>query len=83
MFNEDAINKVNELFQERVHSPDEGKCNQKELREQRKAQRTPEQQQAAEERGAKMRGRNTVSSAVRSEAAKRAAETRKRCRGVS
>lgn len=81
MFSEEAIDKVNLLFQERVHSPDEGKCGQKKLREQRKSEQTPAQQQAAQERGAKMRGRDTVPSGVRSEAARKAAETRKRCKG--
>jgi len=81
MFSEDSIQKVNLMFEERVHSPDAGQCNQKQRREQRRAEQTPEQRQAAQERGARMRGRDNVSSAVRSEAAKKAAETRKRCKG--
>lgn len=80
-FSQDSLDKARWLFQE-GHTPDEGKCNQKRLREQRRNQMSPEQRQAAQERGQNQRGRDNVPSATRSEAAKRAAETRKRCKGA-
>lgn len=58
-----------------------GQCGQKKLREQDKTQRTPAQQAADQQRAANQRGKNTISSSVRSEAAVKAAETRKRCKG--
>jgi hypothetical protein len=58
-----------------------GQCGQKQLREQMKGDRTPEEQAGDQKRGQALRGRNTISSSVRSEAAKKAAETRRRCRG--
>jgi hypothetical protein len=58
-----------------------GQCGQKKLREQDKTQRTPAQQAADQQRAANQRGKNTIGSAVRSEAAKKAAETRARCKG--
>jgi hypothetical protein len=58
-----------------------GQCGQKKLREQDKTQRTPAQQAADQQRAAAQRGKNTINTAVRSEAAKKAAETRQRCKG--
>jgi hypothetical protein len=58
-----------------------GQCGQKKLREQDKTQRTPAQEAADQQRAAQQRGKNTISSSVRSEAAAKAAETRKRCKG--
>lgn len=56
-----------------------GQCNQKEKRQRRVEQQTPEQQKAAEERGQALRNRDTVSEATRQAAGQKAAETRRRC----
>lgn len=58
-----------------------GECNQKEKRQHRVEQQTPEQQKAAEERGQTLRNRDTVSEATRQAAGQKAAETRRRCAG--
>ena len=58
-----------------------GKCGQKALREQMKRQRTPAEEEGDRKRAQAQRGRNNISSSVRSEAAKKAAETRSRCKG--
>lgn len=60
-----------------------GQCGQKQLREQNKGQRTPAQQAGDQARAAKLRGRSRMSGSTRSEAAKKAAETRKQCTGRS
>jgi hypothetical protein len=69
------------LYAEGQRNPYEGQCGQKKLREQAKQPRTPAQEQADRDRAQAQRGRSNVSSAVRSEAAKKAAETRKKCKG--
>ena len=79
-FSNEALEAVQEMFAER-ENPYLGTCNQKKLREQDKTQRTPAQQAADQQRAAAQRGKNATSSAVRSEAAKKAAETRSRCKG--
>ena len=71
----------NLLYAEGQRNPYEGQCGQKKLREQAKQPRTPLQEQADRDRAQAQRGRSNVSSAVRSEAAKKAAETRKKCKG--
>jgi hypothetical protein len=58
-----------------------GECGQKAKREAAKQPRTPAQAQADQARSQALRGATQQSSAVRSEAAKKAAETRKKCRG--
>ena len=59
-----------------------GKCNQKQLREQNKQPRTPAQQQADQARSQALQGRPAaVQGGSRSEAAKKAAVTRQRCKG--
>lgn len=58
-----------------------GQCNQKEKRQRRVEQQTPEQQKAAEERGQALRNRNTIPEATRQAAGQKAAETRRRCSG--
>ena len=81
-FSQTSIDLVNEmLFAENQPNPYQGKCGQKKLREQQKQPRTPLQEQADKNRAQQQSGRDTISSAVRSEAAKKAAETRKRCKG--
>jgi len=59
-----------------------GECGQKEKREARKGERTPEQQKADDQRSSKARGKDAVPSSARSEGAKKAAETRRRCSGL-
>jgi hypothetical protein len=58
-----------------------GECGQKKKREAMKQPRTPAQQEADRARSQAQRGRTQQSSSARSEAAKKAAETRKRCKG--
>lgn len=59
-----------------------GQCNQKEKREHRVEQQSPEQQKAAEVRGQALRNRDTIPEATRQEAAQKAAQTRKRCQAA-
>jgi hypothetical protein len=66
------------LYVEGRQNPLEGQCNQKQKRERNK-QRTPAQMEADQQKTQQQRGQNNVSSSVRSDAAKRAAETRKNC----
>jgi hypothetical protein len=66
------------LYAESRENPLEGQCNQKQKRKNNK-QRTPEQMEADQQKAQQQRGQNNVSSSVRSDAAKRAAETRKNC----
>jgi hypothetical protein len=81
-FSQISIDLVNEmLYAEGQPNPYEGKCGQKKLQEQQKKPRTPAQEQADKARAQQQTGRNSISSAVRSQAAKKAAETRKRCKG--
>jgi hypothetical protein len=61
-----------------------GQCNQKRLREQNKSQRTPEQEAADQSRSQALKGKPAATrGGARSEAAKKAAETRRKCRGGS
>jgi hypothetical protein len=81
-FSKASIDIVNEmLYAENQVNPYEGKCGQKQLREQAQKPRTPAQQEADRQRAQAARGRSTVSRSTRSEAAKKAAETRRRCKG--
>jgi hypothetical protein len=80
-FSDEALAQVEAMFAEGQISPLSGECNQKAKREQAKQPRTAAQAQADKTRAQTNRGRDTVSSGVRSEAARRAAETRKRCKG--
>jgi hypothetical protein len=81
-FSQPSIDFVNELlYAEGQINPYEGKCNQKQLREQAQKPRTPAQQEADRQRAQAARGRQNVSTSSRSEAAKKAAETRRRCKG--
>jgi hypothetical protein len=59
-----------------------GKCGQKKLREQRKSSRTPAQLDADEARSQALQGKPAATQgAARSEAAKKGAETRSKCKG--
>ena len=69
------------LYAEGQTNPLEGECNQKAKRKQMKQARTPAQQEADRLRSQSNRGQNTVPSATRSEAAKKAAATRAKCKG--
>ncbi len=81
-FTTEALQAVeNLLYAEGQRNPYEGQCGQKKLREQAKEPRTPAQQQADQQRSQAQRGKSRMSSSTRSEAAKKAAETRKRCKG--
>ena len=81
-FTPESLDLVNQmLYAEGWENPYEGKCGQKQLREQARKPRTPAQEQADKTRAQVQRGKSNVSSAVRSEAAKKAAETRKKCKG--
>ena len=70
------------LYAEGQPNPLEGQCNQKQKREGNK-QRTPAQREADQQRAQQRKGQDTVPSGVRSVAAKRAAETRKKCKNSS
>lgn len=67
-------------FEEPKQDPLTGQCKQREKREQRQQQRTPDQQQADKERASEMTGKPVAPNADREAAAKKAAETRKRCK---
>jgi hypothetical protein len=81
-FSNESIELVNQLlYAEGQVSPLEGECGQKAKREAAKQPRTPAQQEGDRARSLAQRGATRQSSATRSEAAKKAAETRKRCKG--
>ena len=80
-FSQEALAQIDAIFAENQENKLLGECNQKAKREQSKQARTPAQTEADKTRAQANRGRDTVSSGVRSEAARRAAETRKRCKG--
>lgn len=68
------------LFAEGQVNPLAGECNQREKRKTQAKPRTPAQEAADRARSQTQRGKSTQSSSVRSEAAKKAAETRSRCK---
>lgn len=81
-FTPESLSEVSSLlYAEGQQNPLEGQCGQKRKREQQKQQRTPAQQEADRERAQVNRGQDNIPSATRSEAAKKAAETRRRCKG--
>lgn len=82
-FTQESLDTINSmLFAEGQVNPYEGKCNQRQLRQQNKQQRTPEQQAADQKRSqSAQQSMASRPSAVRSEAAKKAAQTRKMCQG--
>ena len=80
-FTKDALEAVETLlYAEQRENPYLGACGQKKLREQNKQPRTPLEEQADQARAQALRGRS-ASGANRSEAAKKAAETRRQCKG--
>ena len=80
-FTKDALESVETLlYAEQWKNPLEGTCGQKKAREANKTQRTPEQLQADQARSQALRGRS-AGGANRSEAAKKAAQTRRQCKG--
>jgi hypothetical protein len=82
-FTDESLAAVEELLYAEYKNKFAGQCGQKQLREQNKSQRTPAQQAGDQARAAKLRGRSRMSGGTRSEAAKKAAETRKQCSGRS
>lgn len=78
-FSSDALNAVSQMLY--AENPLEGQCGQKAKREAAQKPRTPAQEAADQARAQARKGKDTMSSAVRSEAAKKAAETRSRCKG--
>jgi hypothetical protein len=80
-FTTESLEAVSQLlFAEGQKNPYEGKCGQKKLREQNKKPRTPAQEEGDRARAAALQGRSQ-SGTDRSAAAKKGAETRKRCKG--
>ena len=81
-FTPEALQEVASLlYAEGQANPLAGECGQKAKREAAKQPRTPLQAEADRARSQAARGATRQSSATRSEAAKKAAETRKKCRG--
>ena len=80
-FSEEALAQVEAMFAEGQVNPLAGECGQKAKREAAKQPRTPAQQEADRARSQAQRGSSRQSSATRSEAATKAAETRRRCKG--
>jgi hypothetical protein len=80
-FTQEALAQVEAMFAEGQISPLSGECNQKAKREAAKGPRTAAQLDADRARSQANKGGTKQSSSVRSEASKKAAETRKRCKG--
>ena len=80
-FSQEALDAVSEFFAEGQQNTLEGQCGQREKRKAMAKPRTPLQEQADRQRSQQQRGKSTQSSSVRSEAAKKSAETRRRCKG--
>jgi hypothetical protein len=81
-FTPEALDEVASLlYAEGQPNPLAGECSQKAKRQAARKPRTPAQQEADRARSQAQQGRTQQSSSVRSEAAKKAAETRKRCKG--
>lgn len=81
-FTPEALETVNSLlYAEAGVNPLEGKCGQNKLREQAAKTRTPAQKQGDKNRAAARRGKPAGGN--RSEAAKKAAATKARCKGAS
>jgi len=76
-FTTEALDAVEQMLY--AENPYKGKCGQKQLREQNQQPRTPAQEQADQARSQALKGKSKGGN--RSEAAKKAAETRRRCKG--
>jgi len=82
-FTQDALEMVETLlYAEGQENPLEGTCGQKKAREAHKNQRTPGQLEGDQARSQALRGRSQ-SGGNRSEAAKKAAQTRRQCKGLT
>jgi hypothetical protein len=80
-FNKEALDAVETLlYNEGQKNPYEGQCGQKKLREQNKQPRTPLEEQADQARSQALSGKSAASG-NRSESAKKAAQTRRQCKG--
>jgi hypothetical protein len=81
-FSAEALNAVETLlYNEGQKNPYEGQCGQKKLREQNKQPRSPEQERADQARSQALRGKSAASG-NRTESAKKAAATRRQCKGL-
>jgi hypothetical protein len=81
-FTPEAMEAISEMLHEDFwENKYAGKCGQKALREQDRQPRTPAQEKADRARAQARRGKSNMSSATRSAAAKKAAETRRQCKG--
>ena len=78
-FSSEALGAVSTMLY--AENPLEGQCGQKAKREAARQPRTPAQEQADQARAQARMGKDTMNSATRSEAAQKAAETRRRCKG--
>lgn len=80
-FSQDATDLVNQmLYAEGQVKPLAGQCNQRE--KMKKTNRTQEQQNADRARSQANSGKDKVPASTRSAAAKKAAETRAKCKGL-
>ena len=80
-FATEALKSVQQmLYAEGQPNPLEGECGQKAKRKTMKGPRTAAQQQADQDRSQANRGQDNIPSATRSEAARKGAETKKKCR---
>lgn len=77
-FSEEALAQVEAMFAEGQKNPLEGECNQQEKRKAAKKPRSPEQAQADKARSQAAKG--GANRGNRSEAAKKAAQTRAKCK---
>jgi len=80
-FSDEALDAVEAMFAEGQKNPYEGQCGQKKLREQNKEQRTPGQLEADQARSQALRGK-AQNGGNRTESAKKAAATRRQCKGL-
>lgn len=81
-FSQSSLELANSLlFAEGQVNPLAGECGQKEKRKAMAKPRTPAQEAADKMRSQQQSGKTIGSSSVRSAAAKKAAETRARCKG--
>jgi hypothetical protein len=79
-FSEESLNAVWDLLY--AEEDLEGTCDQKKRLKSVSKPRTPAQKEADKIRSQANRGKDQTSSTVRSNAAKKAAETRRRCKGL-
>jgi len=81
-FTKDSLDAVETLlYAEGQENPLAGTCGQKKARESKKQPRTPFQEQADQARSQALRGK-AQNGGNRSEAAKKAAATRRQCKGL-